>query len=210
MAVLKSEVKKPVVKNSEDITVNTTEAGRTLPSSSNQPESLPIIAEDLGVITEEVDELRLGLGLPGMKILQFAFDATAKSLYIPHNYTSADYVVYTGTHDNDTTRGWYAAAPEEEKDYLRRYLNVSGGDVAWDLIRLAYSSNANYAVVPVQDVLNLDTDDRMNKPGIPHGYWKFRYTEDMLTEREAERLRYITELFNRGPEEEDDDEMKGL
>jgi 4-alpha-glucanotransferase len=159
--------------------------------------SLPIIAEDLGVITKQVDKLRTGCKLPGMKVLHFAFDPDGSNPYMPHNFTSPDTVVYTGTHDNDTSRGWYSSAPEVEKDYFRRYMNVSGDDAAWDLIRLAYSSSANYAVVPVQDILDLGSADRMNMPGIPHGYWRFRYTRDMLSQRHAERLRYLTELFNR-------------
>jgi 4-alpha-glucanotransferase len=162
--------------------------------------SLPIIAEDLGIITEKVDKLRTGCKLPGMKVLQFAFDQPdGKNLYLPHNFKNPDTVIYTGTHDNDTTHGWYATATDIEKDYYRRYMNVSGEDVAWDLIRLAYSSSANYAIVPLQDILDLGTEDRMNQPGIPHGYWRFRYTADMLTEAHAARLKYLTELFYRTP-----------
>jgi 4-alpha-glucanotransferase len=169
-------------------------------SIEKQLGSLPIIAEDLGVITEKVDKLRTGCKLPGMKVLQFAFDQPdGKNLYLPHNFKNPDTVIYTGTHDNDTTRGWYATATDIEKDYYRRYMNVSGEDVAWDLIRLAYSSSANYAIVPLQDILDLGTEDRMNQPGIPHGYWCFRYTSDMLTEGHAARLRYLTELFYRVP-----------
>ncbi len=168
---------------------------------------LPIIAEDLGIITDKVDKLRTSLKLPGMKVLHFAFDPKGKSPYLPHNITGPDAVIYSGTHDNDTSRGWYAAAPEAEKDYYRRYMNVSGEDVAWDLIRLAYSSSAGFAVVPVQDILDLGTEDRMNQPGVPHGWWRFRYTADMLTPRHAERLKYLTELFNRAPEEIEKEEV---
>ncbi|MDR1664964.1 MAG: 4-alpha-glucanotransferase [Clostridiales bacterium] len=160
---------------------------------------LPIIAEDLGVITEKVNRLRKGLKLPGMRVLHFAFSPDGKNAFMPHNIDDTDTVIYTGTHDNDTTVGWYAAAPEAERDYLRRYLNVSGEDVAWDLIRLAYSSTAKYAVVPVQDVLNLGTEHRMNYPGEPSGNWQFRYTAGMLTEEHAERLAYLSQLYNRKP-----------
>jgi len=162
---------------------------------------LPIIAEDLGIITERVTRLRESSSLPGMRVLQFAFEPDGKGLYAPHNYTSANTVVYTGTHDNDTSRGWYENADEEEKDYFRRYMNVSGDDAAWDLIRLAYSSSANYAIAPIQDVMNMDSECRMNTPGIPIGNWRFRYTKDMLTDSMAERLLYLTKLFNRLPEE---------
>lgn len=160
---------------------------------------LPVIAEDLGVITEKVDRLRCSLDLPGMKVLQFAFDPTGISLYLPHNFTDANTVIYTGTHDNDTTVSWYKSAPEPEKDYLRRYMNVSGEDVSWDLIRLAYSSSAAFAVVPIQDIMSLGGEDRMNLPGIPSGNWQFRYTQDMLTDTMAERLCYLSGLFNRLP-----------
>lgn len=159
--------------------------------------TLNIIAEDLGVITEKVDKLRKSLHLPGMKVLQFAFDPEGKSAYLPHNFTDVNTVVYTGTHDNDTSIGWYAKADEAEKDYLRRYLNISGEDVAWDMIRLAFSSIAAVAVVPIQDVLNLDSRDRMNIPGIPSGNWQFRYTADMLSEECAKRLAYLSSLYNR-------------
>ncbi|MCL2663991.1 MAG: 4-alpha-glucanotransferase [Defluviitaleaceae bacterium] len=161
---------------------------------------LPIIAEDLGIITPAVTDLRESLELPGMKVLQFAFDPEAKGLYAPHNYTSTRTVVYTGTHDNDTSRGWYEFAPEDEKDYFRRYLNVSGESPAWDLIRLAYSSTANFAVAPIQDVMDLETDARMNVPGVPAGNWRFRYTSDMLTDELAERLAYLAALYNRLPD----------
>jgi len=161
--------------------------------------SLPIIAEDLGLITEEVDKLRLDAGLPGMRVLQFAFDHASKSNYLPHHFEDSHTVVYSGTHDNDTTRGWYeTASTDKESDYLRRYLNVSGDDVAWDLIRLAYASNAVFAIVPVQDVLDYGSEARMNCPGEATGWWKFRLVDGALTEAHAQRLAYLTELFHRG------------
>ncbi|MCL2400079.1 MAG: 4-alpha-glucanotransferase [Defluviitaleaceae bacterium] len=159
---------------------------------------LPIIAEDLGEITESVIALRDSMRFPGMKVLQFAFSPDGKNPYLPHNFESSNTVVYTGTHDNDTTIGWYNnSASEEEKDYYRRYLNVSGDNVAWDLIRLAWASNAAYAIAPIQDVFSLGTEARMNTPGEPSGNWRFRYTSDMLKSELAEKLAYLTETFNR-------------
>ena len=158
---------------------------------------LPIIAEDLGEITEEVDNLRTGQGLPGMRVLQFAFDDNETNVHLPHNFESSLTVVYSGTHDNNTSRGWYYEATEKERDYLRRYLNVNGEDISWDLIRLAISTNAQYAIVPIQDVMSLGADNRMNTPGQASGWWRFRYTHDMLHERLSIRLAYLTELFHR-------------
>ena len=158
---------------------------------------LPIIAEDLGLITEKVDKLRIDFALPGMKILQFCFAIDGASDYIPHNYTSNQTVVYSGTHDNDTTVGWYTSVGEPEKDYLRRYLNVSGDDVAWDLIRLAFASVGIFAIVPLQDIFSLDTHARMNLPGQACGWWKWRYTQGALTSDYAKRLKYLGELYHR-------------
>jgi len=163
----------------------------------NKLGSLPIIAEDLGLITERVDRLRKGLKLPGMRVLQFAFTPDADSSYLPHNYENSLTVAYSGTHDNNTAKGWYAEATEAERDYLRRYLNVSGEDVAWDLIRAAMASNAIFAISPIQDILDLGAADRMNTPGESHGCWCFRYTMEMLTQSHAERLAYLTKLFGR-------------
>jgi len=166
-------------------------------SLAKKLDNLPIIAEDLGEITEKVTQLRTGLGLPGMRVLHFAFDPKGTSNHLPHNYENSQTVVYTGTHDNNTTRGWYQEAAEEEKDYLRRYLNVSGNDAAWDLIRLAFSTTAVYAIVPIQDIMDLGADDRMNSPGLAQGWWRFRYTPDMLTQNHASRLEYLTTLYHR-------------
>lgn len=160
---------------------------------------LPIIAEDLGLMTDTVEELRDTLGFPGMRVLQFAFDDTPENVYLPHNYATTNIVVYTGTHDNDTSAGWYAAADEAVRDKLRRYLNVSGKTPAWDLIRLAMSSTAAYAIIPLQDVLSLDTSSRMNTPGTAGGNWQFRYTE--LCPKTGEGLKYLSKMFNRNAEE---------
>jgi len=159
--------------------------------------SLPIIAEDLGEITKKVEELRLSQDLPGMRVLQFAFDDNETNVHLPHNFESSLTVVYTGTHDNNTSRGWYDEANDNERDYLRRFLNVSGEDVSWDLIRLAISTNAVYSIVPIQDIMNLGADDRMNTPGLASGWWGFRYTNEMLSGNLAERLAYLTTLFHR-------------
>jgi len=167
---------------------------------SKEMGDLPIIAEDLGILTDQVVKLREGLGLPGMKVLQFSFSPDGKNHYIPHNFADANTVVYTGTHDNDTTMGWYYSAPENEKDYMRRYLNVTGEDAAWDLIRLAWLSVAGYAIAPIQDLFSMGGEWRMNTPGVPVGNWKFRYKSEMLTSNIAERLAYLGWMYNRLPE----------
>jgi 4-alpha-glucanotransferase len=160
---------------------------------------LPIIAEDLGVITPEVVALRQAFQFPGMKILQFAFGGERKSDFLPHNF-GRNYVVYTGTHDNETTLGWYRNSSGDEQDHVRRYAARDGSDIAWDMIRLAYASVADMAIVPLQDVLSLDNRARMNFPGKTGGWWTWRYTSDMLTEANAQRLREISELFGRIPQ----------
>ena len=134
---------------------------------------LPVIAEDLGVITPGVEKLRDDLGLPGMRILQFAFDGDTENRFLPHHY-ERNTVVYSGTHDNDTTQGWFRSQPEHTQHFARRYLARDGSDIAWDLIRAAWGSVADYAVAPLQDLLNLDTTARMNLPGRPNGNWGWR------------------------------------
>lgn len=161
---------------------------------------LPLIAEDLGIITEEVRTLREEAGLPGMRVLQFAFGQDANNGYLPHVYDK-NTVVYTGTHDNDTTRGWYENASEQEKDHFRRYMNVSGNNVSWDMIRLAFSSPAALAVVPLQDVLNLDSCHRMNIPGVATGNWGFRFIWEQWSESDTKGLLYLARLFGRGKTE---------
>jgi 4-alpha-glucanotransferase len=157
---------------------------------------LPLIAEDLGLITPEVEALRDKSQLPGMRVLQFAFGGAVENRFLPHHY-ERNTVVYTGTHDNDTTRGWYATISENEKRLLHRYLGHEAKDVAWDLIRLAWASVADYAVAPLQDVLDLGTEARMNFPGRPAGNWGWRFTQDQLTERTLERLADLTEVYSR-------------
>ncbi|MCL2699962.1 MAG: 4-alpha-glucanotransferase [Defluviitaleaceae bacterium] len=164
---------------------------------SRELNDMPIIAEDLGVMTPTVEKLRDQLGFPGMKILQFAFDDTPDNVSLPHNYGTTNLVVYPGTHDNDTSAGWYAAADAEVQDRFRRYLQVSGRDAAWDMIRLAFSTTADYAIVSLQDVMSLGSADRMNLPGTAAGNWKFRYTADMLREDMSEGLKYLSGMYNR-------------
>ena len=162
---------------------------------------LPLIAEDLGIITDEVAALRDFAGLPGMRILQFAFGQGKNNPYLPHCYDK-NTVVYTGTHDNDTSNGWYQAATEQEKDHYRRYLNVDGSNAAWDFIRLALSSPADTAILPLQDVLSLGTEHRMNIPGTTRGNWGFTFSFDWWQEGFSEGLRYLSALFGRNEQAE--------
>jgi 4-alpha-glucanotransferase len=165
--------------------------------------SLPIIAEDLGVITAGVKKLRLDFGLPGMKILQFAFDGQPEHEFLPHNYPT-ECVVYTGTHDNDTVVGWYETAPEEQRDFCRRYLGRNGTDIAWGLIRAAWASVAQWAIAPLQDLLSLGTEARMNYPSREYGNWGWRVTAAQLTLELGRRLAGFNHLYGREkPEPED-------
>ena len=128
-------------------------------------DDLPIIAEDLGEITPDVIELRDHFGLPGMKILQFAFSTDASDKFLPHNYTR-NFIVYSGTHDNDTSCGWYSkTSTDKEHDNFRRYLRTDGHDPAWSLIDAAFRSVANTAIVPLQDLLNLGAEARIELAG---------------------------------------------
>jgi 4-alpha-glucanotransferase len=158
--------------------------------------SLPLIAEDLGLITPEVEALRDKFGLPGMRVLQFAFGDTPKNLYLPHNYVR-NTVAYTGTHDNDTTEGWYATRPENERALLHRYMPIGADGVARGLMRLAWASVADYAIAPLQDLLRLGSEARMNTPGLPAGNWCWRMQPAPLPADAIEWLAEITELFGR-------------
>ncbi len=160
---------------------------------------LPIIAEDLGEITPDVFELRDQFSLPGMKILQFAFSSDADDPFLPHNYP-VNCVAYSGTHDNDTSVGWYKHATESEQDFYRRYLARSGEDIAWDLIRGVWSSVASMALAPMQDFLSLDSDARMNYPGRPSGNWFWRITPSALNSKLQERIIETNLLYSRLPE----------
>jgi 4-alpha-glucanotransferase len=157
---------------------------------------LPIVVEDLGLITPEVVALRDQLGYPGMKVLQFAFSDVPANPYLPFQY-ERNAVVYTGTHDNDTTVGWYAAADEAERDLARRYLGVPGTDIAWDFIRLALASVAELAIAPLQDLLSLGSEARMNFPGKVDGNWTWRVAPDALRPEVAARFRELCGVYGR-------------
>jgi 4-alpha-glucanotransferase len=169
----------------------------------------PIVAENLGIITVEVEALRKSLGFPGMAVLQFAFgvDRTAPGL-LPHSYTP-DTVAYTGTHDNDTIMGWWNSTGEgtttpidvlqAERRLARKYLGTTGLGAHWDAIRAVLASVADTAIVPLQDVLGLGSEARMNQPGIAEGNWQWRFREDMITGEHEHLLRSMTTLFGRAP-----------
>lgn len=160
-----------------------------------------LIAEDLGLLTPETIALREATALPGMAVLQFAFGGGADNLYLPHNQR-ANSVVYPGTHDNDTTRGWYAAADEKTRDHIRRYLRISGQDIGWDFARVAYASVANLAVLPLQDLLGLGSEGRFNTPGKSQGNWTWRYREGQmqaLRDNSGAYLRELAAVYGRQP-----------
>ncbi len=152
-----------------------------------------LIAEDLGELTPSVTELRLATGLPGMAILQFAFGGDATNPYLPHNLAH-DCAVYPGTHDNDTTLGWFQALPEKDRDHIRRYFRISGHEIAWDFIRAAYASVCHLAIIPLQDFLNLGSEARFNTPGKAEGNWHWRVTADQLERLHRESAGYLREL----------------
>jgi 4-alpha-glucanotransferase len=170
-------------------------------------DDIPLIAEDLGLITTDVEALREGLGLPGMKVLQFAF-GSAESDHLPHSLTP-DTVVYTGTHDNDTVRGWFGNAGPEERQRALDYLGSDGREIHWDFIRAALTSVADLAVVPLQDVLGLGSEARLNRPGEPSGNWQWRLTSEQLTDDLGNRLRRLTELAGRAAASEHTGEIQG-
>ncbi len=157
---------------------------------------MPIIAEDLGVITPDVDALRKKFGFPGMRILQFAFAGDASDRFLPHNF-EPDTVVYTGTHDNNTSVGWWAEATEKERHYARGYLATDGHDIAWTMIRAACASVADTAVHPMQDVLALPAEQRMNFPGQASGWWRWRFEWTQLQPWHAHRLAELCRLYGR-------------
>jgi len=168
---------------------------------------LPIIAEDLGVITPDVVALRDDFGFPGMRILQFGFGGDSKNIDLPHNYVQ-NVVAYTGTHDNDTTVGWFESVAgegstrtveqiEREREFCLDYLNSDGKEIHWDFVRSVLASVANTAIVPLQDVLGLGTDARMNLPNTTEGNWKWRYRAGVLTDEIAARLKALTTLYGR-------------
>src|SRR6185295_5926558 len=172
---------------------------------------LPIIAEDLGVITTDVENLRDDLGFPGMRILQFAFSSDTKNLDLPHNY-HRNLVVYTGTHDNDTTVGWFNSVAgegstrsanqiESERQFCTKYLATKGEEIHWDFIRAVFASVASLVLVPMQDVLGLGTETRMNLPNSTSGNWLWRFNGNALTNEIAKRLRDLSDLYGRVAQE---------
>jgi 4-alpha-glucanotransferase len=156
---------------------------------------LPIIAEDLGVITDDVVALRERYNLPGMKILQFGFTSPSDP-FLPHNYVN-NCVAYTGTHDNNTARGWYEAAPEQEREFALKYLGVDGSHFAWDLIRAVWSSTAVFSVAPMQDFLNLGGEARMNFPSRLGGNWEWRMRDGDLNDALLAKIRELNYLYSR-------------
>ncbi len=168
---------------------------------------MPIIAEDLGVITPDVEALRDDFELPGMRILQYAFGGDARNHDLPHNYEKNS-VAYTGTHDNDTTVGWFTSIAGEgstrnseqigrERQFCLNYLNTDGHEIHWDFIRAVLSSVADTVIIPLQDLLGLDNDSRMNLPNSASGNWAWRYKAGALTDEVGERLKLLTQVYGR-------------
>ncbi len=161
---------------------------------------LPIVAEDLGVITPEVEALRDKFGFPGMKIIQFAFDSDRDNGFLPYNYTDRNCIVYTGSHDNNTTVGWFNERSPEDKAKVIDYLGCLCEDgIHWALIRLALGSVGNTVVLPFQDILGLGTDAKMNTPSQPTGNWSWRCRAEAFNDELSGRLRYLTYLYGRTP-----------
>jgi 4-alpha-glucanotransferase len=159
------------------------------------------MAEDLGIITPEVEELRDRFQFPGMRILQFAFGEDPNNPYLPHHYIN-NCVVYTGTHDNDTTLGWWSGASAGEKQFVAQYLGYESAEeiqhIHWEFIRLALASVGDLAIIPLQDVLGLDNHARMNDPSVSAGNWRWRYTDSsVLTQELSDRLHRLTHLYSR-------------
>ncbi len=161
---------------------------------------LPIIAEDLGMITPAVEQLRINNGFPGMKVLQFAFDSMdhGSTTFLPHNHEPGS-VVYTGTHDNDTTVGWYQKCSEATKRRINDYHGCAITDPAWDFIRMAMASVCRTAIFPMQDVLGLGSEARMNQPSVAGGNWSWRLNSDYTSNNVVDKLAYLTKLFQRDP-----------
>lgn len=162
---------------------------------------LPVVAEDLGVITHEVEQLRDKFSFPGMKILHFAFDSGPDNPYLPHNHVRNS-VVYTGTHDNDTTAGWFGSLSRDARKKVLHYLGASGKDFVWDLMRVALASVADTAIIPLQDVLELPGSCRMNLPGSASGNWSWRFSPQDLSGRLADRLADLSGLYGRNRSEQ--------
>lgn len=160
-------------------------------------DNLPIIAEDLGVITPEVEALRDDFGFPGMKVLQFAFESLDEGVFLPHQFTQTNCVCYTGTHDNDTTLGWFTSLNPECQEKVKAYMLTDADNVSMAFIRTAVASIAAYAIFPLQDVLSLGKEGRMNTPGTAAGNWGWRYKKGALTEDMAKELKRLCHLYGR-------------
>jgi 4-alpha-glucanotransferase len=163
--------------------------------------TLPILAEDLGLITPDVIELRKAFALPGMRVLQFAFDGDPNNCHLPEHH-EPDTVAYTGTHDNNTSQGWWNGLPEHQREHVRRQLHTDGQNIHWDMIQAAYASVAQLAIVPLQDVLGSDGAHRMNFPGQADGHWEWRFSSSIWNEalqaEHAERLADLVRVHDRG------------
>ncbi|MEI6306334.1 MAG: 4-alpha-glucanotransferase, partial [Deltaproteobacteria bacterium] len=157
---------------------------------------LPIIAEDLGVITDEVEHLREQCGYPGMKILQFAFGSGPGNPYLPHNHVK-QCVVYTGTHDNDTTLGWYEKLTSDQKSSVNGYLGARDDTIVLEMLRAALMSVANISIIPFQDLLSLSTEARINIPGTADGNWSWRYNWNMVSKQKIDSTAYMLDLYGR-------------
>jgi 4-alpha-glucanotransferase len=157
---------------------------------------IPLIAEDLGIITPEVEALRDELGCPGMAVLQFAFGSDSNNSHLPHNHQRRS-VVYTGTHDNDTTLRWFTSRGKREQTAILDYLRPLHEEMPWPMIRAAFASTAFLAIIPLQDFLSLGRDGRMNSPGIANGNWDWRYDEKSLTASLARHIRYLASMYGR-------------
>lgn len=184
----------------------TAQAGKWMPGPGMKMlkhfKGMEIIAEDLGIITPEVEKLLEDSGFPGMKIVQFAFDLSSGRLntenaYLPHNYVK-NCVAYTGTHDNETTRGWYNRQSDEYKDILRRYFQCPDEEIVWQMMRSLISSSANYVIFPLQDLMGLDNSARMNAPStVGSSNWSWRFDPSLLTDGILNRLREYISLYGR-------------
>ena len=156
-----------------------------------------LVAEDLGTPTPEVMELLLASGLPGMKVLQFAFEGDVHNAYLPHNYTS-NAVVYTGTHDNDTTRGWFTSSSRKQRQFIKKYTDIHSSRTAtWDLIRLAMRSVADTAIIPIQDYMDIGSEGRINTPSTLGGNWCWRLLPGELRQDLAPKMKEMAQLYGR-------------
>jgi len=165
---------------------------------------LPVVAEDLGIITDEVRDLRDRFDFPGMAILQFAFGGEPDHAYLPHNY-ARNLVAYTGTHDNDTLRGWWnGGMPEDQRDFARRYLSANDENLSERSLRALLGSAADRVVTPLQDVLELGADARMNVPGDASGNWMWRCSEEDLNDERLDHLAELTWLYGRAATDADE------